>query len=286
MMLALALLLICVMVSSVIIAAAASGSTRNEVNLKKQRDYLAVTSSAQYIAANLNPVSGSQFVGIIHSNDMPCNMYKNYAMSSGIEVDGELVYAYAVPMPKTMIPGIDDNQITIEQFYLYVGKMSEDISDVNIFCEEDPVVKVDEEATTFTGPFADLMKKAASEVFLHKVAYSTEFTMNVDDERLPQVKCKFSMSTDYSVAVVIESMGEDSNYTMTVRMGTRDIVSGVKKSDPPVSCTKEHTYFYEYCDEFGNIHTSALATHRFEHEVNNPTTTVTWSSPVISKGGE
>lgn len=286
MMLALALLLICIMVSSVIVAAAANGSTRNEANLLKQRDYLAVTSSAQYIAENLNPAGGAQFVGVIQTNEMPCNKYKNYAMASGIELDGEFVFAYAVPMPKSMIPDIDNSEIKIEQFYLYVGKMSEDITDKYIFCEDEAVVKVDEEATTFTGVFAELMNAAASEVFLHQVEYSSEFTMKVDDERLPQVKCKFTMLTDYSVAVVIKSMSEESDYTMTVRMSVANINTDAAEDKEIVKCSKEHEYFYEYCDEYGNIHTSELLKYRFEHEVSNPATTITWSAPVISKGGE
>lgn len=293
MMLALALLLICVMVSSVIVAAAASGSSRRELRLKSEREYLAITSTAQYIAENLNPETDTKFIGVNYLNDMPCSKYKNYALKSGIEVEGKFVYAYAVPMPTEMIPGIDNGEIQIEQFYLYVGDMSENVSEKNIFCQSEEGSEVDD-ATKFTGPFADLMQKAATEVFLHNVSYETEFKINVDDDRLPTVKCKFMMDKDYNVSVVIRCIYEDenqnvieeSNYSMTVRMKKADVVLNEDIDEELVACTREHEYFYEYCDDYGNIYTSAIEKHKFEHFVKNPTTEVTWTSPVISKGGE
>lgn len=284
-MLALALLLICLMVSSVMIVAAASGSNRNETNLQKQQEYLAVTSAAQYIADNLNPSGDARFSGVLRKNEKACMKYKNYAMTSGIEVDGEMVYAYAVPMPRTMIPGIDDDTIELEQFYLYVGSMSDDVSDVNIFCTDASRVEVDDAATVFSGPFAELMEKAASEVFLHNVSYSQKFTIDVDDERVPNVECQFIMGTDYSVTVIVKSTNAESDYSMTVEMEVANLNVNPAGIIETVTCTKNHQYFYEYCDEFGNICTSEIGTYKFQHEVSNPTTMITWGVPVISKGG-
>ena len=77
-MLALALTLICLMVSSVIVAAAASGVNRNKVELEKQQEYLAITSAAQYIAENLVLASDDKFCAVNLLHEKPCNQYSNY----------------------------------------------------------------------------------------------------------------------------------------------------------------------------------------------------------------
>lgn len=278
MILALVLVLICAMVSSVIVVAAASGVSRNQARLKKQQEYLAVTSAAHFIAENLNPSEGSILCGVILTNEKPCTKYKNYNIPFQIDVNGVLVSSYAIPVPSASIPGVD-NTMVLEQFYL----VAEDLVGTNAFCEAVPMAVIKEDATEFSGPFATLMKKAASDVFKNNVAFSESFTMDVGDERLPKVKCTFTMERDYSVAIIIHSEDAVSDYSMTVRMDANQSTNSIEGE---VECTNEHRYFYEYSDMVGNIHTSEIGYIKFKHTVDNSVTEVTWESPVISKGGK
>ena len=278
MILALVLVLICAMVSSVIVMAAASGVSRNESKLKKQQEYLAVTSAAQFIAENLNPSEDSILCGVIMTNEKPCAKYKNYNIPFQIDVNGVLVSSYAIPMPAASIPGVD-NTMVLEQFYL----VAEDLVGTNAFCEAIPMAVIKEDATEFSGYFGALMKRAASDVFKNNAVFSESFTMEVGDDRLPKVKCTFTMEKDYSVDIVIHSVDEVSDYSMTVRMDANQSTNFIEDE---VECTNEHRYFYEYSDMVGNLHTSEIGYIKFNHTVKNSVIEVTWGSPVISKGGK
>ena len=281
MMLALAMLLICFMVSSVIVSAAVSGSSRMETRNAKQQDYLAVSSAAQYIAKNLNPDGMGQFAGVYYSDMKPCMKYRNYAVTPNVELEGQLVDAYKIPMPKEVVAELANNtELDFESFYLLKGtQMSEEI-----FCEPSPWVEVDMTNTEFHGPFAELMIQAASQVYLQNTIYEHTFMLQIEDERIKDVTCEFVMDTNYNVSVTIHSTSGTSDYTMTVsmRMKSNELGETIVKE---VSCSNEHTYFYQYWGDVGNIQTSSAATCKFTHLVNNPTTIITWGIPEITKGG-
>lgn len=281
MILVLVLMLICVMVSSVVIVAAASGANRNKTNIENQQEYLAVTSAARYIAENLNPSGEAYFCGVACTNEAPCSKYKNDNPPLELNVNGEVVSAYAIPTPAMVIPGFDNTTMAMEQFYIVV----EDADGVYPFCESIPEMKISD-TTNFSGPFQELMKLAASEVFTHSTSYAQTFTISVEDERLPDVECSFTMETNYSITIVIRSTNPEANYSMTVQMPVANVDINSVIDKKIVVCTNEHKYFYEYCDNAGNIQTSEIGTYRFQQEVTNATTSVTWDEPVINKGGE
>ena len=73
MMLALALMLVCVFVSSVILTAATSGATRNEKRNAQQREYLAISSAAQMLQENLK--DAGTLAGQTTIKAYQCNVY-------------------------------------------------------------------------------------------------------------------------------------------------------------------------------------------------------------------
>ena len=73
MMLALALMLVCVFVSSIILTAAASGASRNEERNAQQREYLAVSSAAEFLQENLK--NAGTLAGHTTIKAYQCNVY-------------------------------------------------------------------------------------------------------------------------------------------------------------------------------------------------------------------
>lgn len=259
MMLVLALLLVCVMVSSVIVSTAASGSSRNTRRVEQQRDYLAVSSGAQFVAENMQNIG--TFVGSTEINTKPCYAYRNNA-GSVETVSGDFVSGYWVP-----ISPIPDTT----EFYI-VGEL----------CESTIVPKMDD-ATSFQGTFANLMKAAASEVYLKNTSYEEIFYITIPDEtqRLPKVKCVFTMNQNYNVKVVVTSESGNSDYSIVVTMNTTNpVVPTDDGSKQTITCT--HPVCYKVLQN--GTWVIMEETRTFSHEVSGPVTTVTWKKPVLTKG--
>jgi len=295
--LAMTLLLICVMVSSVIVAAAASGASRNNENeLRKQQEYLAITSAAQYIADNLNPSGNNTFCGVQLRQENPCNKYKSYDRMN-VQVDGTYVSAYAIPTPYSSPEGAELNTVEVLRFYLCENTENTEETFCNTQLKKDALVEGN--ATAFAGIFGEMMQEAATAIYTwdetnvaHSRDFSKEFTMSVEDEehirdnRIPEVKCTFKMDAEYQVKILVESNVEESEaseYFLIVEMpafSPSEDPSGWKTTK---SC--KHQCFYEYLDAEGNTQFSTEKEYTFTHEVNHSTTTVTWGTPTISKGG-
>lgn len=282
-MLALALMLICVMVSSVIVAAAASGVARNKVETEKQQAYLAVTSAAQYIAEDLKASASSTdftFCGELAKDVRPCSKYKNYTQTE-VWVGGVKKDAYEIPTPYA-IPRGDGHPGTLDILQFYLAKESE-----NIFCPESETKQVSTSGTKFSGDFKNLMREAAETVYLadnlaNAKYTSNEFTIHVDDSRIPDVKGIFEMDCDYNVKITLKCDGGDSGYSMTIELPVLSILENPYGSATQLECT--HKCYYEYCNDAGNVDVGTRDI-TFKHEVNNTTITVTWGTPVIHKGG-
>lgn len=258
MMLVLALLLVCVMVSSVIVATAASGSSRNTRRLEQQRDYLAVSSGAEFIAQNLQDVG--TFVGSTELNTKPCYAYRNN-LSNVETASGEYVSGYWVPI--SPLPDTID-------FYI-LGEL----------CESVVAPKVDD-ATSFRGYFAELMKTAASEVYLKNVSYKEIFYISVPDEseRMPKVKCVFTMNQNYNIKIEITSESGNSDYSVVIMVNTASVDENNSGHKQTITCN--HPVCYKVLEN--GTWVIVEETREFSHEVSGPITTVTWKKPVITKG--
>ena len=274
-MLALALTLICLMVSSVIVAAAASGAYRNQQELKSQQEYLAITSAAQYIAENLNTSRDFVFCGVHYNGEKVCNRYKsNYENNNreNIQINGENRSVFVIPTPTPYVAALAG--VEVLDFYLVDGE--------NIFHAARAEDKVGT-GTSFSGIFKDMMNEAVESVYVEAKEYSKEFNVSVTDDRIPDVKCTFKMDMDYQVEIIVGSASGNSQYTLSVDLPAFSPIenpTGVKSN---VEC--KHHCIYEYIDNVGNVAIKEDTELTFSHEVNNSTTTVTWGSPVINRGG-
>lgn len=277
MILALALLLICMMVSSVIIVSASSGSTRLNNRTAKQREYFAISSAAKYVASNL--VDVGQFVATDQHHANACEPYKNYVEDFSVNYNQPNAHIYKIENPQSYIDGK-----TVNKFYLVLlGNET--------FCtpnEESKVIE-GEGATMLKGAFAELIKDASFEVFKNRAdrgfVYEKDFYLSVENEseRLPQVVCKFKMTSNYRVTVEISSYQGVSDYSMTVRMDANPASSDVVREN--TSCS--HRYFYSYEDGVGNIkYVYPAEKWELTDQVTCETTTITWQKPEIMKGVE
>ena len=260
MILVLALLLVCVMVSSVIVSTAASGGSRNTRRVEQQRDYLAVSSGAEIIAENLQEIG--TFIGTTEVNTKPCYAYRNNA-GSVETTSGEFVSGYWVPI--SPLPDTTD-------FYI-LGEL----------CSSTVVPKVDD-ATAFQGYFADLMKAAASEVYLKNISYEEIFYISIpeEEERLPKVKCVFTMNLNYNVKIQVTSESGNSEYAIVITMNALPPVVDSSGHRDVIGCS--HPVCYKVLENGAwVIHEEMM---EFSHEVSAPVTTITWSKPVIVKGVE
>lgn len=279
--LALALMLICVMVSSVIVAAAASGVNRNETELKKQQQYLAITSAAQYIAEELNKTGSDKFCGVNLVHEKACSRYKNYAQQV-VRVGENDLKVYAIPTPYASLVGGGLELVDIMQFYLHVP----DTATEPIFCDvpSKKIVLDESGETSFSGTFSGIMKEAATKVYTGaEVPYSREFTIEVDDTRISEVKCIFEMDENYHVSVLVKSEDGGSEYSMIVDLPVAGHIENPTGYQETEEC--EHYCFYEYTDLYGNVQVTPPGLSTFKQQVDNTTTTITWGTPVISKGG-
>lgn len=268
MLLTLALLLVCVMVSSVIVASATSGASRNENRTIQQREYLAISSAAQLIQKNLTGIGSVTETSVI--TRYPCYTYKKYPIE---KING--VNAILIPTPSEFTEDV-------EKFYLVLP------SGTNL-CGDVKNDTISEEDIKLNGPFAEIMERASKEVFFNHRPYTEEFTMEVTsengtEERLPEVHCEFRMSTNFNVKVEITSATGESNYAITVSMDANEPIyddTGIKQE---VSC--QHSYMYVVLK--GNIYDYVMPTEKwtFRHEVTSPATTITWLNPTIEKGVE
>lgn len=258
MMLVLALLLVCVMVSSVIVSTAASGSSRNTRRVEQQRDYMAVSSGAEIIAENLQEIG--TFIGSTEVNTKPCYAYRNNA-GSAETISGDFVSGYWVPI--SPLPDTTD-------FYI-LGEL----------CNSIIVPKIDD-ATAFQGYFADLMRAAASDVYLKNMSYEETFYISIpnEEERLPKVKCAFLMNQNYNVKIEITSESGNSDYAIVITMNA--LLPEVNNSGHKETIYCSHPVCYKVLENgMWVIHEETM---EFSHEVSGPVTTVTWSKPVITKG--
>ena len=252
--LAMALMLICVMVSSVILAAATSNANRNYDRVSQHQNYLAVSDAVGYITSHLD--ENIEFVGVEKSGIKPCDKYKNAKV-----IDGHYVIDYA--------PETD----TLEESCYILDELH---------TEEAPVYEVDG-MTHFTGPFATLMETASLHVYEHKATYTENFTLKVTDislekdERIPEVNCKFTMDEEYYITIEVSSASPESIYRVRIEMEP-SVSYGEHREN--VTCT--HEISYTVLREDG-VETKIIPDYEFVDSVYFEETHVTWGKPVVTK---
>lgn len=255
MMLALALFLVCTMVSSVIISAAVSNSSRNLERTDKQRAYLAVSSASSLVTEELKDMG--QYVGSYEIKVFGCTDYQKEASRRFFD---EIVTGYEIP--EGLIPGSMDPIIVDESH------------------PNEKSVITDIEKTTVDGLFGDLIIKAAEQVYLKGEVYSESFQISLaeSDERLPDVDCKFTMDSKYNITVEITTT--DSDYAIIVNVECVDAQTATTNISP-FGC--DHTVYYKAIQQDGSyIDAQKVLNIPGKSEITY--TTVTWGVPEVTKG--
>lgn len=217
MILVLGLFLICLMISSVILVAAASGSSRTIKRTTQQQSYLAVSSAAELLSAELTDVG--MYVRREETHTYGCNEYIINKSERYHEITGELGPAFARvddDLPDVINPWI----LTLPHPEEYINEMDAE--------------------TTVKGALAGVIKRAVDEVYKKHMPYSETFTMALSEseERLPVVTCTFHMDEEYSITVLVESANSDDRMTVSLSAGEP------QKEYPPGTCSCEHEVFY------------------------------------------
>lgn len=266
MILVLSLFLICVMVSAVIITAASSGVSRNAQRVEQQNGYLAISSASDLIIGELETLgvyAGQNISGKYGCQDCTVAGYINYNSTqiSGYRLDAEYT---SNPLNKDYVSNpLDDGHLLIK-------------------INHDPYVFAvkDGDNTTLDGVFAGAFERGCTQVFTLGVPYTETMKIALveEDDRLPDVTCKFTMDENYDVKFLLTT--ENSDYAISI-----SCISDVKISDitETVVTTDEHTIYYKRFDESTGSYYSVREEWKIPIEVTTTTTEISWGGPMIEK---
>ncbi|MBQ6843016.1 MAG: hypothetical protein IJO60_00075 [Agathobacter sp.] len=266
MLLALALFLVCVMVSSIIIGAAASNSSRNLLRTQRQRDYLAVSSAAEMIVNDLEEIG--QFVGFYEKKIYGCQDFQNIVTKY---YEGKKVQGYEYQEGQ-----IEDSMdaIMVDEHHENVLRMEVDTS---------------EGATTVDGLFGELIIRASKNVFMKNVPYQEKITISAkeEDERIPEIICNFIMDRDYNMSFELTTTGSDYAILIKLKGSKTQTHSIVEPDDTHLpeeerfSC--EHLIYFKQKQE-DDSYVDASKTEKIYGTSEYINTTITWEPPVVTKG--
>lgn len=259
---ALALFLICTMVASLIIVAAASGSSRSNQRMEQQRAYFAISSASQMLVEDLQ--NQGVFVGQNEAKRYGCKQYYSETKYKLQKTDDSYIEGYLIPAS------------------LIAGAKTPIITDELHLTNDTEVKSVDDVNTTLNGLLGDVIKKAAAKVYEQNTAYEETFIISVDssEARLPDVICEFKMDTSYNIKIEVKADG--SAYSLTIRAKCTDVTVTIE-SGSPHSCT--HAVFYKTelpNGEYGD----ATKNQDIGGTDNLEKTTVRWGVPEVIKGVE
>lgn len=266
MILVLSLFLICVMVSSVILAAATAGVSRNAQRAEQQSGYLAISSATDLIIEELDVLgvyAGKNISGKYGCQD--CNVagyiYYNGTKISGYRLDAEYT---SNPLNKDYVANaLDDGHLLVK-------------------VEHAPYVFAikDGDNTTLNGIFAGAFERGCTQAFTLGAPYTEEMRIALaqSDERLPDVICKFTMDENYNVKFLLTT--ENNDYAVSI-----SCVADVKVSNiiETVDTTDEHKIYYKKFIEGEGIYETREETWSIPVEVTSVTTEISWGGPMVVK---
>lgn len=239
------LFLLCVMVSSVIVAAAASGAARNANRTTQQRGYLAVTSAMELIKTEME--GAGSYIGEVTAEDYECNSEGTY-----------------------QIPSESGRKKDIK------------LKDEKHYDVSESAAEKTEGASTLTGALESLLHKACTEIYVDNAPeYTTNFTITADDTRVPDVNCFFRMDSDYNITMVLTV--DDGSSTYAVTLAYAGAVINEDGGEEALTCTHSIEYREEKMN--GELSGKKHDNMDFSGVQTTTTTTVTWSTPTITKGG-
>lgn len=307
MILALGLMLVCVIVSSIIVPAAASGLSRNNKRTAQQREYLAISSAAELIVEELkeagmyvgkeekhvpgcldydpekNPLVSAKEITVIENG--VSTTYMGYQLEAPIDSDAEMSFLLEKIAGATANPS----------------------------CSTATSKVVEAGSSQVGGKLDTLIKDACEFIILKNSAviqssdkYSREFYISVEGEtstdsnsnidRIPEVKCEFTMDKDYNIEIKISSPSEQNGsviegYSVVISMEADEVhKKDVSNSGETTTTTCEikHKVLNVYAKDDNGDGNADIKVEDYQFIKTNDcsTTEITWHEPVITKGGQ
>lgn len=297
MILALALMLICVMISSIILAAAASGSSRNANRLEQQRAYLAVSSATDLIVKDLKSMQNLKnpdtlleepltFVGRydgMHYGCMDCTIVAT--------MEYEHTYLTGTRLDTAFIPeadGRDEGHLIYDDPTAHAGQ--EIVNGKVIHNDEGAVKTKDTDASTdvlaySTTIFGELLMDAAEYVYTKEEEYTETFEIALDEsglseQRLPKAVCTFTMDTNFGVKIHVGAEG--SSYSVIISMTANEPIAPIDEDDNQISCT--HRVYYKNYNESTGIYEDVVEEWTLNGTKEYTSRTINWNTPTVAKG--
>ena len=273
MILVLSLFLICVMVSSVILAAASSGISRNAQRVNQQRGYLAISSASDLLVEELDSIG-------IYSVDKITRKYRCADCN---------IPSYIYDNDGTLVPGFRlEADAIIGSFGEYDDGhiiVIEDDEDLPEDKRHKPTTEVIRNLKGLNGMFAATFDRACTYVFTRETEYTEEMIIKLsdstgvakDDERLPDVICQFKMDEDYNVKCVLYT--EASDYAVSVSCNAKQ--PNETKLQEVDEDDDVHKVYYKKLE--GGSYSTVSADWAIKVERSAIRTTIEWGAPRVKK---
>ncbi len=264
MILVLALFLLCIMVSSVIIATAASGSSRNLHRTAQQQAYLAVASATDMLVENFQSLG--VFSGAFVETGCGCEICTIPASGTGgYWLDSSFI-----------------SNVKNEGYVIYFDETQHGIFGSAYEVDSKRCLVIDEEKTTLKGVFRELIIRGVQDILDGEDFFRERFTIAASDAaegRLPQVNGDFSMNEAFQIAIRLEAEG--SAYSVELRADSSLHEAATDSS--AVYC--EHRVTWKELDDNGEFHAKEEIM-QIPGSQKISTATISWSELTVKKGVE
>jgi len=263
MILALALFLICTVVSSLIISAAASGASRSAQRIEQQQSYLAISSAADMFRQEME--LGACYVGSAISVDYGCIsdcvesaeiayiIDGTYEMQSGKRLDSKYIWY-----------PLDDAHLIIEKPHFTSDRKETD----GVRTHFDSVI------------LEGLLRRASESVYLDGEEYTETITIELEGEdRLPEVICIFKMDLNYNITMQFTT--DSTQYAMLIS------VKADREEVPVTVVDKEsdvHQVYYKHFQESDGTFVDKLGEVAIDVTTTTTVTTIMWDELTVEKG--
>lgn len=266
MILALALFMICVTVSSIVVAVAASGTSRNAQRVEQQQSYLAISSAADVLVEDLSMTN--KFVGT--------KVIKEYGCINDCVREAEIGYSIGGTYVSVSGRRLDSSFIwnSLDEAHLLIPIEHNDTQEVK---------GIDDTQSTFEGKLlSGMMKRASEHVYTEGEAYKETIVISIptQQEFLPDVICEMVMDTDYNVTIQLTT--DSTEYSVIISMNASN--PDVDSTTTVDSTSDIHTIYYKKYDSTSGTFEDVTCDMAIDVTTTQSITTVKWGVPSVKKG--
>lgn len=246
--LVLMLFLVCIMVSSVVVATATVGASRSAYRTEQQRAYLSMSSAAELVAEDMKNLLQNSFSERIRVIEYGCNDVTLDESERFLEEDVTVT--------------IDEVTVTYVGTPLHLDETSHyEVSGIS------------------GGLLGSVLSTACHEIFLGNSSYEEEFSIYPHpegvDERFTKVHCKFVMDAGYNITIIFSAEG--TSQTLTMEFEARKENNGEpEKSETDFTCA--HNIIYD--------DNKTVRSRNYPGKETIYKTEIKWGSPSVKRGAE